>query len=510
MIQIKVSNEFKNDKLLLILQQNNTSINETILNYGFNLYENQAYIIKNYSIDNELKIKNNELQNLQNQIIDNTKKYELSILSLQNDKDKLIQNKDYEIKHIENKIKQQYDYIITNLENDINKLHSQKTLEITSLIDKGKDITKNEYDKYILLHEKYNIDLKLNYENQIKELHSKLDDLYQKNNILTNKLFDINNNNQNYKYDTLINNINTLNNKLNDNFDKFYKGNTEKGIMGENFIESFLTTYFTNCKIIDTHKQTAKGDILFIFDKVKTLIESKNVQTLKKEDIDKFYRDVELTASKNEINSAILISLNDTNLAYGKRLFHFEIKYNIPIIMISNVFKNQEYIRFSISIFNYLIKNGINNYQHKDYNIIPIINTINDIYITFKSQINYLNSDKQIIEKLYESIKKRQNELLNIDTLFKNIFSKLPITYTTQTTHSTQATQATLSTHYNHEQLLNIIINKIKTHPHYSNKNYNFKINIKNLLSIGISKNDIKHSGGIKNIQEAFTDILVV
>ena len=342
MIKIKVSKEFKNDKLSNILQKDDVSINETILNYGINLYENQSNIIKNYSIDNEIKIKNEELDNLKNEIISISKKYELTIKSVKDDKDKEIdsiksekkiyehdcllklKNKETELNDIisnlnkekdnnfqqylqdksnidksfrdilekkelefnsiinkiendklsireqhfkdlndiENKLKEQYDNKIKYLENDISKLQSEKTLEITSLIEKGKDITKNEYEKYIQLQEKHNTDLKLNYENQIKQLNSKLSDLdifinklNTKNEELTNKLFDNNKFNENNKYDSLINNINTLNGKLNDNFDKFYKGNTEKGDFGEKFIESFLSTYFTNCKIIDTHKR---------------------------------------------------------------------------------------------------------------------------------------------------------------------------------------------------------------------------------------------------------------
>ena len=341
---------------------------------------------------------------------------------------------------------------------------------------------------------KINIELKLNYENQIKDLNNKLNDLdifnkklNNKNDELTNKLFDINKLNENNKYETLIDNFNTLNIKLNDNFDKFYKGNTEKGIMGENFIESFLSSYFPNCKIIDTHKETAKGDMLFIFDKVKTLIESKNVQKLKKDDIDKFYRDIELRTSKNEINSAILISLNDTNLIDGKRFFHFEIKNNIPIIMISNVFKNKEYIRFSISIFNYLIENGFADNETDDEKINFVINAINEINIFFKFQITYLNSDKQMIIKLEESFRKRESDLFNIDKLFKNIFNKFP----------ELNIQDNIKKNSNELKIIDII-NKIKTNTNYKNSNNKFKINIKNLESIGISSNEIKKQEVLK------------
>ena len=48
------------------------------------------------------------------------------------------------------------------------------------------------------------------------------------------------------------------------------------------------------------------------------------------------------------------------------------------------------------------------------------------------------------------------------------------------------------------------IINKIKTHINISNTE--FKINVKNLESIGISKHDIRSCNGIKAIQDAFLD----
>jgi hypothetical protein len=47
------------------------------------------------------------------------------------------------------------------------------------------------------------------------------------------------------------------------------------------------------------------------------------------DDIDKFYRDIEVRSAKNDINCALLVSLNDTNLVNGHRIFHFEIKNNI-------------------------------------------------------------------------------------------------------------------------------------------------------------------------------------
>jgi len=56
MIQIKVSDTFNNHNLQQLLLKNDITINETILNYGTHLYNNQINIIKNHSIDHELQI----------------------------------------------------------------------------------------------------------------------------------------------------------------------------------------------------------------------------------------------------------------------------------------------------------------------------------------------------------------------------------------------------------------------------------------------------------------------
>jgi hypothetical protein len=154
------------------------------------------------------------------------------------------------------------------------------------------------------------------------------------------------------------NSINQLNNKFSNYFEKIFKGNTEKGEYGEYFVNNYLSDKFNSSTIIDTHKDFAKGDFIFNLNQIKTLIEVKNVQKLKTDDVDKFYRDIQLQIQNHSINSAILISLNDSNLIHGKRHFVFEIKYNIPIIMISNVFNNH-YIKFAIMLCDYLI---IHNY----------------------------------------------------------------------------------------------------------------------------------------------------
>jgi hypothetical protein len=597
MISIKVSKKYKNDKLIDLLQKDDININQTILDFGVSLYNNQSDIVKYYSIDSEIKLKNDELDSLKNEIKKIIKSYDETIKSLKNDKDKeyeqyklnkekeindlLLEKRSYEnnlhlnfklkenelnniitklnedkdnifekyledkrnlektyretffkkendydtiinniqnekltireqyfkdIKDIELKLNNQYQDKINSLEFNIEKLQNEKVINISSLIEQGKKLSQDDYDKYIKLHELHNNQLKTNYENQIKDINDKnnklidkindldilITNLHSNNNELTNKLFDISKMQENNKYDSLINNFSVLNQKLGDNFDRFFRDNTSKGIIGEDFIEKFLSDSFSNCKIFNFTKEFGKGDFLFVLNDSKILIESKNVQTLKKEDIDKFYRDIDIQIAKNTINSAILISLNDTNLINGKRLFHIEIKNSIPIIMISNAFKMTEYIRFSILIINYLIKIGIcNNNESDDEKLSFIINSINEIYCFFKIQINYLNNDKQMLLKIEQSYNKREVDLFNIEKLMKNIFSKYPEMYIKDTVS-------------NNNDNLETIINKIDQHINTLEPNTEFKITTKNLEEIGILKNMIRNIGGLKVLTEHF------
>jgi hypothetical protein len=486
---ISVSNEFFNENLNSLLLKDDFSINETILNFGTDMYLHQGDILKYISIDNET-------QSLKNQIKELNLKYQLSfekkeldfndtILKLNNDKDTILKNYEKSFQDLLLSTREQYEIKIKSLEFDLNKIQNEKNIEVNSLINISKDIVKSEYDKYVKIQDDI-----------IKDLNTKLNDLnnfnmtlHSKNELLTERIFEMNKSIENSKFDSIISNFNVLNDKLSENFDKFYKTSYDKGAMGEQFIESYLSDVFTNCKIIRTCNDTSFGDLVFTFDKVCTLIESKNINYLKPFDIDKFYKDVEIRASKNEINSAILISLHNTNLVHGKRLFHFEMKYGIPIIMIADVFKNKEYIRFSISVFNYLIKNGFTSSETDNEKLSFILNTINEVYSLFKSQITFLNNDKATIAKMEDSFRKREMNLNDIDKLFKVIFSKCP----------------EISSHDNKpKNTLDDILFKIKTYISTLPPDSDFKINIKNLEFIGISRNDIRTIGGIKLLHDSF------
>jgi hypothetical protein len=436
-LTIQVSTNYNNTKLLTIIEKNDMTINEFILNNGLFLYNNLEY----YS---------NDLLN-----------------------DKLKEKYDNKELEYENKIKL--------LEKCIENLKNEKTFEISSFIEKGKELTKQEYDKIIELQKIMN--------EELKSKNNKLENNIQE---LNGKLIQFTKHNENTNYETINGNILNLNDKFSNYFDKFLRGNTEKGNFGEDYIETYLVDKFSNSHIIDTHKETAKGDFLFSFDKCKMLIESKNVQILKKDDIDKFYRDIDLRISKNEINSALLISLNDTNLIHGKRHFYFEIRNNIPIIMISNVFQNNEFIRFSIILLNYLLKNGFgikNETETNDEKITFFTNTLQEIFLLFKSQLSYLQNDKQLILKLEESFRKREADLFNMEKIFINCSTILHISMD----NSNNQTQ----NNNDLEKVLNTMIEKIQQK---IDIDPSFIINSKNLETLQISNHQIRKIGGIRKI----------
>jgi hypothetical protein len=472
-INIIVSDNYNNNKLIELLELNDPNINENILNFGTTTFLNQEYIIKN---DNtyleQIKQKEKIIENLSNQ-------YANEYIAKIREKEKIIEN-------LNNAYTLQYEDKIKELNQIINKLKNEKITDIEELIDKGKRITEHDYEKILYLHNKQNIELK-----------EKNDELYNKIDILNRKIIEISKYKDESNYNNISQNLDILNNKFSSYFEKIFRENTAKGAFGENFIQNYLSDKFSNSQIINTSKETACGDITFIFDNLNLLIESKNVQTLKKDDIDKFYRDIDVRSAKNDINSALLVSLNDTNLVNGHRIFHFEIKNNIPIIMISNVFNNNEFIRMAIIILNNLIKKNMfqNNFDNDEEKISILIKAINQLFDNIKQQISLLEHDKSLINKLQESYNKREAEIFNTNKIFTELFSKIPNIWKTNENKDKDK---------DNDKILNDIIDKINIK---YQEDPNFIISIKNIEALGFSNSIIKKIGGIRKISSQFNNI---
>jgi len=316
----------------------------------------------------------------------------------------------------------------------------------------------------------------------INHIDRKYDDMYNR---LSTNLYDYDKN--------LYNNLHPMVNKINDidqNFYKFFSkfdaGNVEKGNFGEKFIQNYLYDKFSSCKIDDTHKITSSGDMLFKFEKLNTMIESKNVINIKKEDINKFYKDIKIRTENDEINSALFVSLNDCNLSLSNRYFSFEIKNKIPIIFISNVFKNPELIRISIIILSYINK-FITNFN----NNIAVHNIVNDLESSIQlinKQFEYIDTDKKLITKFQQNIQAKENDLDKLLKLIQN------------TVYNNK-----IETNDNINFSLDSIIKTLKEE---KNKDPNFKLSLNNLHSFNISKYIIKKYGGVKRINKMISEEL--
>ena len=369
----------------------------------------------------------------------------------------------------------------TLLFNIKNKNKDDNNYDIFNLVSYYQNVIKNLNDKITLLEDS-NHSLNIQEEEKllINHIDKKYDDMYNK---LSANLYDYDKN-LNQNLNPMMNRINDINQNFFKFFNKFDAGNVEKGNFGEKFIQTYLYDKFSSCAITDTHKSTSYGDMLFKFDKLNTMIESKNVMSLKKDDINKFYKDIKIRTENLEINSALFISLNDCNISDSCRYFSFEIKNKIPIIFISNVFKNPELIRISIIILNYINK-FITNFS----NNISVHNIVNDLENTIQlinKQFDYIDTDKKLITKFQQNLNAKENDL---DKLLKLVID---------TINNNQ-----IETNDNIDYSLDTILKILKDE---KNKDPEFKLSLNNIHSFNISKYVIKKYGGVKKINKILSE----
>lgn len=357
--------------------------------------------------------------------------------------------------------------------NEKNCNYKNYNINVTSIID--------YYEKKI--NDLTNINKNNSLENKyiINHIDKKYNDFYSK----------LNSSHDNYSL-TLSKSIDPINNQLNDLknnffsfFSKFENGNTEKGNFGEKFIENYLYDKFSNCRITDTHKTTSAGDLLFQYDNLRLLIESKNVNTIKKEDVSKFYRDIQVRTDNNEINAALFVSLNNCKLPHESRYFSFEIKNEIPIIFISNIFQNSELLRIGILILNYISK-FIQNYS-QNISIQNILNELENGISLINKQFEYIEHDKKLIIKFQQNISCKEKDLNSLLSLITNSIKKNNLIK-----HELQD-----------EDTSDIIFNKIKQ---IYNENPNTTFTMKTLQDFDISNHAVKKLGGIKKINQIIND----
>lgn len=391
-----------------------------------------------------------------------TKENELRI-NLSSIEEELKKEKEKSIK----KMKDDYDNEISDLKKKINELYNrndllenEKTKNITSFIEQGRENAKKELDTL------YSKELSFRLEN-IQKLEKEKYELKQEYLEQINELKEYNKIIQ-AKFDDshrimLESKLEKIDSTINQTFTKYFRDNTSKGIFGENFIESYLSQNFKFCELIDTSKLTASGDFLFKYNNLKLLVESKNVQIVKKEEIDKFYRDIDEQTKNGNINSAIFISMHDTNIGYdgSSRNFVFEVRNNIPIIFISNVLNNHDHIGMSIMMLDYVISQGFLNGDDEDEESTSfIIQSLYKINTFIQTELKNIEKEKKCIDQLLSIHNEKKINITEIFNVLDNVFKKYPSIQQKESSNSEQD-----ESRFN--LLIELLIKHKNTFPHF-------------------------------------------
>jgi len=204
--------------------------------------------------------------------------------------------------------------------------------------------------------------------------------------------------------------------------------NQSKGDKGERDLETYLNQTFPLCRIEDTHRNTSCGDLHFHYMSLRILFESKNkIELKKKDDIEKFYYDIDEQVAKRTINAAILVSHKDTVLVEGRRHFHFEIYRGIPVIFIGNVASNENLIMNSVLMMEYLVTNGItNSIENDDEKLKDVVEAMYSSLTTLEKQKEENEKQKKLLDQLMVLNQQQLLGLKDIHAVFDSVFQKYP------------------------------------------------------------------------------------
>ncbi len=187
---------------------------------------------------------------------------------------------------------------------------------------------------------------------------------------------------------------------------------TIKGQDGENFMYFELNSRFPSAEIIDTHKETGRGDFI-LKDGITVLIETKNYKkNVTKPEITKFYRDID---TNHDIDCGLFLSLESGVCA--KADFCLEVRDKKPIIFLHNITKNMKHIDIAISYFRMILSAGI------DLSSKEIVDKIKNDIPMIKKNWN----------KMKQKIKKFEADMMDCvvqqENYVKNIFHNVKIKY---------------------------------------------------------------------------------
>ena len=219
--------------------------------------------------------------------------------------------------------------------------------------------------------------------------------------------------------------------------------NAMKGDFGESIVLNQIQHWYQTSEIYDTSADTAKGDMLWKLNngEFSALVEVKNVQIVRPNEIQKFERDILINTKDNSCNCGIFISIKTENIP-NKGKFKLEFINNCPIIYVSNVLNDLNTLRFALDcLFNIQqkLKSYISNKSDEEDNNFQeyIINFIQNQYNkilnlqqninTMKSTMNNMNkcilNEEELVSSLINSIELIKNEY----DFFKQIESEYKV-----------------------------------------------------------------------------------
>ena len=448
-ITFTVRKSYQNDDVVKLLRQNNVDINEFILNVGSAMYLKHQFLstdVHSQEMITELQkeieritdksrkevdqIQRDHKQQqdfLRSQILDLQQQYskesDAYFLHLREEfhkkeikyKDDILllntqKEGEYEQKFMRERL--EYQSKIQELQEQNTELEKTKTLDVTTSLCKGRELAEQEFQKYIDIHKQIILDL----ESRLLQVTEEKNDLIKKmielpdrhTGIFENKL---------EKIESGILNI-----------ERVFKDNSSKCNFSENKLEHILSYQFPDGKLFDTSNQPQSGDIHFHYRSCKMMIECKFVQHLRKEDIDKFYRDIDLLTQQCLINCALLVSFHNTNLPHGNRHFWLEFKHHIPVVFISNVLANEGLLRNTILMINNLVQNNITQrLEDDDDEKLQYIGTcILKLNQIINKQLSSLDKERKMIDMMVSSHQQKRSDMTELYNIIDSMFRKFP------------------------------------------------------------------------------------
>lgn len=269
---------------------------------------------------------------------------------------------------------------------------------------------------------------------------------------------------------------------------KYYEitDNSTKGNLGENKVQEIIKSYYSAADITDMSGIPHSGDLHLNLCNIKCLIEIKNKKNIIDDDVNKFLSDIE---SRGElINCGIFISLLSSNIP-KKGSFYIEMKNSIPLIYVYSIDNNTIHFAIETMLFLTNINATIALEDRSDTKILDI--AIEKLYASFSTlqfESNRINIIIGHLEKQVNSLKlSKKNLILCIDdiTTFYTKYNTLDLIKKNKKNNNDDTKESIEAMHdYSDSEILKLNTWIVE----------NKKIPIKNEVMdiLNLSKNDIR------------------